>query len=172
MEEKKINHWKKNIDANFISGEDLHDSVRGLRPEMIVTFSREQDREAYDQNQNKKKVVTGVYLKDLNGNELAKPVVMNKKNGSFLAKEFGTPDMDLWPKDKPVILYAQPDARFGWVARFKKYSKPEMKIGDTNFVNCRRAYLADPKNLELIKTKYFVSAEVETALTAKAEEAK
>lgn len=171
-EEKKINDWRKNIDANFISGEALHDSLYGLKPEMVVTYSREQEKEAFDQNQNKKKVVTGIYLKDINGKELSKPLIANKANGNFLYKEFGTHNMDEWPKDKPFTLYAQAHPRFVWVARLKKYSRPKMEIGDANFVNCRKAYLADAKNLDLIKTKYTVSAEVEAALITKEAETK
>lgn len=159
-----VNHWRKNIDANFICGEDLHESVRGLHPEMIVTFSREQNREAYDKNANKKTVVTGIYLKDLTGRELEKPVVMNKINGRFFAKEFGTPNMDKWPKDRPFYIYAQPDPRFNFVVRFRKYEKIIMQIGDKNFVACQKAYQADAKNLEAIRSKYSMAAAVEIAL--------
>lgn len=161
----EINHWKKNIDANFISGEDLHDSIKGLRPEMVVTFSREQNKEAFDANTSTKKVVTGMFLIDTTTkSEIPKPLVMNKANGKFLEKEFGTPDMDKWPKDKPFILYCMAHPRFNWVARLRKYEKPAMNIGDKYFIACRALYLKSPEKLESIKNKYTISAEVEAEL--------
>ena len=122
MEQKT--HWKKNIDANFISGEDMQAEIKGLRKEMAVKLQAFSDKESFDQSKNAKTTVTGLNLVDLNTNiPLPKPVILNKTNARFFEKEFGSVYMEDWV-GKPVVVYAQPDKRFGFVVRFKKYFPP------------------------------------------------
>lgn len=166
---EQLTHWKKNLDSNFISGEDLKAQLNGLKPEMIVCVERFLDQETFDQNKNQKKVLTGLWLKEVaTGKTLYKPVALNKTNAKFFIKETGSDFVDHWV-GHPVILYAQQDNRHGHVVRFKKYSRAVMAIGDKNFVNCRAVYLADPAKLTAIKTKYEISPEVEAELTKKEE---
>lgn len=128
-----LTHFKKNLDPRYISGEDLKfgESLNhGLRPEMIVTISHFEDKETYDQSQNKKAIKTGLFLKEYpSGKAVYKPVILNNTNAKFFAKETGSPFMEKW-LNIPVILWAMPDSRFDFVARFKKYYPP-VTITDT-----------------------------------------
>jgi len=127
MATETLTHFKKNLDPRYISGEDLKfgESLgHGLRPEMLVTISHFEDKETYDQNQNKKTIKTGLFLKEYpSGKAIYKPVILNNTNAKFLAKETGSPYMEKW-LNIPVILWAMPDTRFDYVARFKKYYPP------------------------------------------------
>ena len=46
-----------------------------------------------------------------------------------------------------------------------KVSKPELMLNSDNFVNCRKAYLADKTKLKAIQEKYNVSPDVLAKLT-------
>ena len=113
-------HWKKNIDSRYISGEDLISGLRGLKPEMVVIIERFTDSETFDQSTQAKLTKTGFFLRELNGQMLHKPLILNSTNAKYCEKEFKTPFMEEWI-GKPIVLYAMPDKRFGHVARFKKY---------------------------------------------------
>ena len=115
--------WRKNLDSRYISGEDLHGELNGLKREQVVVISRFEDAETFDQNKQEKSVKTGFYLSDLNGRGLYKPVILNKTNAKFCEKEFNSRFMEDW-LNLPFVLYAMPDKRFGFVARFKKYNPP------------------------------------------------
>lgn len=125
----ELTHWKKNLDSRYISGEDLQGELKGLKKEMAVVITRFEDADTYDSNTQAKGVKTGFFLKELNGKELYKPVLLNKTNADFCRKEFKSEFMEHWI-NKPFVLYAMPDKRFGFVARFKKYYPPQ--ISDTN----------------------------------------
>lgn len=116
-------NWKKNNDSRYISGEDLKSGLRGLSAEMVVKIVRFQDTDVYDQNQNQKQVKTGFWLATLDGKELYKPLILNVTNAKFCAKEFKSDFMEDWI-GKPLVLFACPDKRFNFVARFKKYNPP------------------------------------------------
>jgi len=127
--EEKI-PWKKNIDSRYISGEDLKLGIelgKGLAPEMVVTMASFKDVESFDQNAREKVNKTGVFLKTYpEGKMLYKPLILNNTNGQFLSKEIGKgsdfiTDFDT---EKPFVLYAKPDKRFGHVARCRKYFAP------------------------------------------------
>lgn len=126
---EQLTHWKKNIDQNFICGEDLQSEIKGLKKEMVVTLGHFGDNEAFDQKKNGKTVVTGLYLKDESGKELFKPVVLNKTNAKFFIDETKSQFMEKWVGHKCVV-FAQPDKRFGFVVRFKHYYPPA-QITDT-----------------------------------------
>lgn len=120
---ENLTHWKKNNDSKYISGEDLHSGLRGLEPEMAVVIDRFEDAETFDQNNQQKLIRTGFWLKKLDGSEIYKPVILNNTNAKFCVKEFASEYMEHWV-GKPLILFAMPDKRFGFVARFKKYYAP------------------------------------------------
>lgn len=130
--EQNLTHWKKNNDSRYISGEDLKASLKGLKPEMTVVIEKFEDAETFDQTQNQKLIRTGFWLKEVNGNSLYKPVILNNTNAKFCVKEFGSEFMEHWI-NKPLVLYAMPDKRHGFVARFKKYYAP-IKATDTNAI--------------------------------------
>lgn len=121
MAEEDI-HWKKNNDSKYISGEDLHESLSGMRPEMDVVLVGFEDVETFDRNENKTLTKTGMYFKDLKtGKNLSKAMILNDGNAQEMTKIHRTPYMNRWLKDGlKVTLFAQADKRFDWVARIKK----------------------------------------------------
>lgn len=117
-------HWRKNLDPRYVSGEDLKASLHGLRPEMVVCVSEMKDAPTFDQSTQKEVTKTSLWLTDMNNKQLIyKPVILNVSNAKFFAKEFNSDYIEDW-YNKPVVLYAMPDKRFGHVARFKHYFPP------------------------------------------------
>lgn len=159
-------HWKKNLDSKFISGEDLKSELNGLKPEMAIVIEKFTDTETFDQNKQAKITVTGLFLKDLNGKALYKPVILNKTNAKFMIKEFGSDFMEDWI-NKPITLYTVADSRHGFVVRFKKYQLPLLIKNSENFNNCKKAIDSGNYTIDQIKTKYIVSKEVELLLIDK-----
>jgi hypothetical protein len=127
MEKTQIQktHFKKNLDSRYISGEDLQAELNGLKKEQVVVIDKFEDSETFDQNSQTKAVKTGFFLKTLDGKPVYKPVILNNTNAKFCRKEFGSDYMEDWI-GKPFVLYAQPDKRFNFVARFKKYYPPQI----------------------------------------------
>lgn len=156
-------HWKKNNDSRYISGEDLQASFHGLRPEMIVSIEKFEDSETYDQNQNKKITKTGLFLKEVNGSPLYKPVILNNTNAKFFVKECGSDFMEDWI-GHPVVLHAVKDSRHGYVVRFKKYVLPILQKDTKNFENCYKAIHTQGYTIDQIRAKYQVSSEIEKLL--------
>jgi hypothetical protein len=117
MDENKS--WHKNIDSNFISGEDLLNERKGLKKSMNVMVERFDERETFDQNNNAKILKDALYLKEVDGPSLYKPVLLNKTNAMFFDKLTGSDKIFQWVGIE-VVLFAQPDKRFGHVARFRK----------------------------------------------------
>jgi len=133
--------WRKNLDKRYISGEDLLNEIKGLRKEMVVTLSSWADSPAFDQKTQKEVDKTAIYLKEFpSGKPLYKPALLNVINGGFLSKEIGGNSIyiDDFDKTKPFVLYAQPDARHGHVARFKKYYPP-VTVSDIKAIASLRA---------------------------------
>ncbi len=125
-------HYKKNLDPRYISGEDLKDGLalnKGLAPEMIVQIVGFEDKGVFDKNSQSEQTKTGLHLATLDGKRLYKPMILNKTNSKTCTKEFGSPYMEDW-LNKPIVLYAKPDSRFDFVARFRKYFPP-VQITDT-----------------------------------------
>lgn len=165
MENKNLTHWKKNNDSRYISGEDLHSGLNGLKNEMIVTLDKFNDSKSFDQQKNADSIVTALYFKTLDDKEVYKPAILNKTNAKFFVKESGSEFMENWI-GKTVIMYAQSDKRHGFVVRFKSYHKPLLSIGTPEFEKAKTALL-NGYTIDKIKAKYQVSEEVETKLTAK-----
>jgi hypothetical protein len=159
-------HWKKNNDSNFISGEDLISGLKGLKSEMIVMIDKFNDAESFDQKNQSKIVVSALFLKDITGKPLYKPVILNKTNAKFFVKETGSDFIDDW-LNVPVTLYAMPDKRHGHVVRFKKFAKTELIKDSENFKNCKLAIQNSGFTMDKIRLKYNVSSEVEQLLLAK-----
>jgi len=123
METQKT-HWRKNLDPRYVSGEDLKNSLHGLRPEMIVCVHEMKDALTFDQSTQKEVTKTSLWLKDLSTNQIIyKPVILNVSNAKTFAKEFNSDFIEDW-YNKPIVLFAQADKRFGHVARFKHYYPP------------------------------------------------
>lgn len=123
METVEKTHWKKNIDSRYISGEDLKSALRGLKPEMVVVVDDMKDSPTFDQSTQKEVTKTSLWLKDITGNKIYKPVILNTTNAKFFVNEFKSEFIEDW-YGKPVVLFAMPDKRFGHVARFKHYYPP------------------------------------------------
>jgi len=159
-------HWKKNNDSNYISGEDLQNSLKGLKPEMVVMIDKFSDAESFDQKNQSKITVSALYLKDLNGKALYKPVILNRTNAKFFSKETNSDFIDDW-LNVPVIIYAQPDKRHGFVVRFKKFAKIDLIAGSENFNKCKLAIINSGFTMDQIRTRYNVTKEVEQLLLTK-----
>lgn len=158
-------HWRKNNDSRYISGEDLKSGLNGLKPEMLVVIEKFNDTDSFDKKTQQKTIVTGLFLKEIGGKSLYKPVILNKTNGKFFEKEMGSAFMDDW-LNKPVMLYCQPDSRHGFVVRFKKFNPPNLILNSENFTKCKEAIKSGNFTIEQIKLKYTLTAEVEAALIA------
>ena len=129
METQKT-HWRKNLDPRYVSGEDLKNSLHGLKPEMVVCVHEMKDAPTFDQSTQKEVTKTSLWLKDLStGQVIYKPVILNVSNAKTFAKEFGSDFIEDW-YNKPIVLFAQPDKRFGHVARFKHYYAPAKATPD------------------------------------------
>lgn len=122
--------WRKNLDKRYISGEDLLNGEamnKGLRPEMVVTLAKFGDVKAFDQGKQEEVNKTALWLKEWpSGKLLYKPAILNVKAADFLSKEIAGGSLNIDDSDLtiPFVIYAQPDKRFGHVARFKKYYAP------------------------------------------------
>lgn len=159
-------HWKKNCDSNFISGEDLKSGLKGLRSEMIVCIEKFNDSETFDQKKQAKLTISALYLKEVNGKSLYKPVILNKTNAKFFVKETGSEYMEDW-LNVPVLLCAVPDSRHGYVVRFKKYVLPVLVKDSDNFKACYDAIHKNNFTIDQVRKKYQVSSELEKLLLTK-----
>ncbi len=119
----KKTSWKKHNDSRYISGDDLKSSFNGLKPEMVVVITSFEDGETYDDNTNLKAIKTILHLKELNGKDVYKPLVLNKTNSRVCEKEFKSEFMEDW-LNLPIVLYVGWHKVHGNVARLKKYNPP------------------------------------------------
>jgi hypothetical protein len=157
-------HWKKNIDSNYISGEDLQSSLKGLKPNMTVVIERFTDSKSFDQKKQQDIVVTSLFLKEFGGASLYKPTILNRTNAKFLVNEFKSDFIEDWI-NKPFTMYAQQDKRHGYVVRFKTVALPFLIKDSENFLKCKEAIQKQGYTVDQIRTKYNVSLEIEKLLT-------
>jgi hypothetical protein len=160
-------HWKKNIDSRYISGEDMQSGLRGLRPEMMVKLTKSNDATTFDKQKNEDIIKTALWLTDLKtGNMIYKPAILNTTNAQFFIKEFGSEYIEDW-QDKPVIMYAKPDKRHGYVVRFKSAPKqlPELNPNHEKWQGAKQAIKDGNVTIAQIKAKYTISANNEKLLT-------
>lgn len=169
---ENLTHWKKNNDSRYISGEDLKNGLvlnKGLKPEMVVVIEKFEDAKTFDQQSQSEAIKTGFWLKELNGNRLYKPVILNNTNAKFCIEEFKSEFMEHWI-GKPFVLYAMPHKRHRFVARFKKYYPPA-QITDENAIKI----LSQSTDLETLSqswTKLTVQEKNLPTVLAKKEELK
>jgi hypothetical protein len=133
---------------------------------MVVTIERFNDDKTFDKQKNSDVIVSALYLKEVNGAALYKPVVLNRTNAKFFVKETGSDFMEDW-LNKPVIVYAQKDSRHGFVVRFKSYVKPNLVKDSEMFKQAKIALEKGTATMDKIKSRYQVSTEVEGLLNAK-----
>lgn len=122
-------HWKKNNDSTYISGEDLHSELNGLKKDAPVILSSFKNGLTYDQNNNEKVTKTVLYFTDEQGKALYKGVVLNNTSAKFFVSEFKSDYVDDWI-GKKCNMYAQVDKRHGFVVRFKKYFAPPIDVAN------------------------------------------
>ena len=158
-------HWRKNLDSKYMCGEDLNSSLKGLKPEMVVCIERFNDDKTFDKNKSADVVVSALYLKEVNGSALYKPVILNKTNARFFIKETGSEFIDDWI-GRPVTMFAQKDSRHGYVVRFKAYVKPTLLKDSEAFTKVKTA-MASGYTIDQVKNKYTLSKEVEDLLNGK-----
>jgi hypothetical protein len=160
-------HWKKNIDSNFISGEDLVSEIKGLKKSTNVEVVKFDDREAFDKNIQAKIIKSALYLKEMGGEALYKPVLLNKTNAQFFEKLTGSSFIDDWIGAK-AVLFAQADPRHGHVVRFKNYREP-VKVD----VPAILAKIAATKTLDELKDLFLaLSVEEQTPEVVAAKDAR
>jgi len=151
-----MTHWKKNLDNRYISGEDLMSGLKGLQKETPVKLIKFQDGDTFDQKKQSSETRTILYFAKLDGTVLSKGVVLNKTNAKFFVKEMGSAEMEDWNK-KPVLMFAKPDSRHGFVVRFKRYEKPTLNK-DTQEWTAISAYMKGKDgDIKKVLAKYTVS---------------
>tara|TARA_R110000765_G_scaffold334538_2_gene424931 strand:- start:2408 stop:2914 length:507 start_codon:yes stop_codon:yes gene_type:complete len=126
-------HWKKNNDSTYISGEDLHFELNGLKKDFPVVLQSFKDGSTFDRNEQKKVTKTVLNFTDLNGVKICKGVLLNNTAGEFLSSEFKSPHLEDWV-GKTVNIFAKADSRHGFVVRFKKYFEPPISLDNAKEV--------------------------------------
>lgn len=158
-----MRHYRKNVDPNFLSGEDLkYNLIKDMPDGVAVIISSIKDSEGYDQGKQEKVPVIELRFKDLKGVLLSKGVIPAKWTYVFMKQQgIMSPDVDKWVGQK-LVIYAKPDARFGHVVRFKTYRDPKVKAKlkpDTESWNKAVKWLENPKNkIKDVFAKYDISA--------------
>lgn len=115
-------HWRKNKDVKFLNGEDLKfNLVKDVVDGMAVEISAVNITESFDPNTQAKNQVAELRFKSLSGADISKGVIPGKWAHDFMKyNDMRSPFLEDWI-GKKVVIYAQPDKRFGHVVRFKKY---------------------------------------------------
>lgn len=96
-------------------------------------------------------------------------MILNRTNSKMIQKIYGTPYIEEWV-GKTITLYAATTKLAGEDVeclriRSQQPRLPELKISDeVNFNNCKRALLG-AYTMDDIRKKWYVSKEVEIALT-------
>jgi hypothetical protein len=166
---ENLTHWKKNNDSRYISGEDLRAGLKGLKPEMNVVITHFEDSETFDQKTQEKVIKSGLFLQELDGTKVYKPVILNNTNAKFFIREFQSEFMEHW-LNKPCTLYAQPDKRHGFVARFKRYFAPNTATFEKQLNDCKtlaeltQVWTAIPSDIKKIKAVFDIKETLKTTL--------
>ena len=116
-------HWRKNKDPKFLNGEDLkYNLANGVTDGMPVEISGVNTTESFDPNSQVKTQVAELRFKTLDGAPISKGIIPGKWAATFMKYNgIKSPFLNDWVGVK-LIVYAQPDKRFGHVVRFKKYT--------------------------------------------------
>lgn len=154
-------HWKKLTNPDYLGSYDFASGE-----ERIVTVKKVV-REMITGTGGKKEECTVCYFE-----ENYKPMILNSTNAKAITKLAESPYIEEWQGKSFKIVVARISA-FGEMVdalRIKAEkvikAKPILAINTPNFEACRKAYKADPTQLDKIKAKYDVSKEVEEALNA------
>jgi hypothetical protein len=154
-------HWKKLTNPDYLGSYDFAPGE-----ERIVTVNKVV-REMVTGSGGKKEECTVCYFE-----EKYKPMILNSTNCKSISKLADSPYIEEWQGRSFKIVVAKV-AAFGEqvdALRIKAEkvikAKPILIVGTPNFENCRKAYKADPTQLDKIKAKYEVSKEVEALLNA------
>lgn len=149
---KTLTHYKKlqNPDYlgayDFMQGEERIVTIKKVIVEKVKSERGEED-------------CTVCYF-----NEPYKPMILNVTNCKTITKILGSPYIEEWSGKQFKLIVVKVKA-FGEVVdalriKSEKVTKPVLTIGTDNFTNCKKAYLADPAQLDKIKAKYDVSEQV------------
>lgn len=154
-------HWKKLTNPDYLGSYDFAPGE-----ERIVTVKKVV-REMVTGSGGKKEECTVCYFE-----ENYKPMILNSTNCKSITKLAESPYIEEWQGKSFKIVVSRISA-FGETVdalRIKAEkvikAKPILTVGTPNFEACRKAYKADPNQLEKIKAKYEVSKEVEAQLNA------
>jgi len=154
-------HWKKLTNPDYLGSYDFAPGE-----ERIVTVKKVV-REMVTGSGGKKEECTVCYFE-----ENYKPMILNSTNCKSITKLAESPYIEEWQGKSFKIVVSRISA-FGETVdalRIKAEkvikAKPILTVGTPNFEACRKAYKADPNQLEKIKAKYEVSKEVEALLNA------
>lgn len=153
---KTLTHYKKlqNPDYlgayDFMQGEERIVTIKKVIVEKVKSERGEED-------------CTVCYF-----NEPYKPMILNVTNCKTITKILGSPYIEEWSGKQFKLIVVKVKA-FGEVVdalriKSEKVTKPVLALSTPNFEACRKAYLADPTQLDKIKAKYDVAPEVENEL--------
>jgi hypothetical protein len=152
-------HWKKLTNPDYLGSYDF-----ATGEERIVTI-KDVKRQMVNGADGKKEECTIVFFQ-----ENYKPMIMNATNSKMITKLSDTPYIEDWigKSFKLVVVKIKAFGEFVEALRVKSENvikaKPALQLNTANFENCRAAYLKDKSQLDKIKLKYDVSAEVEKQL--------
>lgn len=149
-------HWKKLTNPDYIGAYDFQPGE-----ERIVTI-KDVKRQMVTGPDGKKEECTIVFFAQ------GKPMILNVTNAKAITKLADTPYIEQWVGVSVKLIVVKVKA-FGEVVdalrvKSEKVTKPVLSLNTPNFEACRKAYQADPTQLDKIKAKYDVSTEVEAEL--------
>lgn len=127
-----MTHWRKNLDTRYISGENLHAELGGLKKEMLVEIIGTKDVPTFDQKLQAEVDKTALYLKDMEGNKIAKPVILNVTKAKQCEVWFESDQVEDWV-GRCFTIYCQAHKRHGWVVLLKKGEKTVLTETSSNW---------------------------------------
>jgi hypothetical protein len=150
-------HWKKLTNPEYLGAYDFQPSE-----ERVVTVKEIKKAVVTGPDGKKEECIVCVFA------EPFKPMVFNVTNCKTMKQITGSDFIEDWT-GKKFVVYVTAVKAFGATVdalRIKAVPvKPVLEIGTPNFDACKKAIKADAANLEKVKQKYEVSAEVEAALS-------
>lgn len=124
-----MTHYRKNVDPNFLSGEDLkYNLIKDMPDGVAVIITSHKNSKGFDQKKKEKVDVIELRFTDLKGKALSKGVIPAKWTYEFMMQQgIMSPEVEDWVGQK-LVIYAKADAAHGHVVRFKKYKDPNVKV--------------------------------------------
>jgi hypothetical protein len=158
-------HWRKNNDTKFIRGEELQHEINGFKKSMNVKIMKIEDEKSFDPSTNQETIVSAIFMKELGGEDLKKPTILNATAGKFLEKEFKSMEIEDYI-GKEVTLHSVPHKRHDYVVRFMKYIKPTIKRNTATFTQYAE-WLKQGGTIEAVKELFIVPKDIEDEWTRK-----